>query len=83
METINNTLKTVKRSPKVHKNGFEKAFEALPYSATKSVRLELMGSLSWSISGFYGKKRGDTPIRENEIPVIETVFAGYGIDAWQ
>lgn len=77
----NNPLFTVKRSPKVHKNGFQKAFEVLPYNAAKSVRLELMARLNWSISGFYGKKRGDTPIRENEVTVIEDIFSSFGIDS--
>jgi hypothetical protein len=72
----------VKLSPKVHRNGFQKAFESLPYKDMRPVKKTLMDELGWAISTFQYKKRGDTPIRENEIPVIESIFQGVGLDAW-
>lgn len=78
----NNTVLKVKRRPKVSQRGFYKAFETLPHKSMSPVRIELMNSLGWSISCFYYKMRGDTSIRENEAPVIESIFQGFGIDAW-
>ena len=80
--TQTNTDKTVKINSKAHYKGFEKAFGALPHDHISGVRKELMGNLGWSISLFYYKKRGDTPIRENEVPIIESVFEGFGLNAW-
>lgn len=78
----NNTKVTVRRSPIVHSDGFAKAFYNLPHHELNAVKDELMDSLGWSIASFYYKKRGFAPIRENEIPVIESIFSGFGIDAW-
>lgn len=78
----NNTAFMVKRSPIVHNDGFQQAFYNLPHHELNSVKDELMDSLGWSIASFYYKKRGVAPIRENEIPVIESIFSGFGIEAW-
>lgn len=82
MKMQNYTLLTVKRSPRVHKDGFEQAFYNLPHHELNAVKDALMDSLGWSIASFYYKKRGVAPIRENEIPVIESIFSGFGINAW-
>ena len=63
-------------------NGFQEAFENLKYRDRVPVRKKLMESLGWAVSTFYIKKNGDTPIKDSEIPVIESVFKKYGIDAW-
>lgn len=41
-----------------------------------------MVRLQWSLSIFYFKKRGDTPIWDYEENVVEEVFRKYGINAW-
>jgi hypothetical protein len=79
---LTNTPLTVKRSPTVHRIGFEKAFNRLPHKEIRAVRKELMDELGWSIANFYYKKNGDTPVRENEIPVIEGIFKRYDIRVW-
>lgn len=61
--------------------GFEEAFCCLPSNQIMSVRQELMKKLGWSISIFYYKKRGDTPIWENEASVIESALSKFNIDA--
>lgn len=78
----NNTPFTVKRSPRVHNDGFQKAFYNLPHHELNAVKDELMDLLGWSIASFYYKKRGFAPIRENEAPVIKAIFSGFGLDAW-
>lgn len=60
-------------------DGFENAFQSLPHNKLIYVRKELMDRLGWSISVFYYKKRGDTPIWEHEIAVINEIFSRYGI----
>jgi hypothetical protein len=62
--------------------GFEEAFNSLPRNKIKDARQELMSRLVWSISVFYYKKRGDTPIWEHELPVIEEVFSRYRVNPW-
>jgi hypothetical protein len=78
----NNTVLTAKRSPKVHSDGFEKAFSSLPYGAISPVRITLMENIGWSIATFYYKKRGVSPIRQDEVSVVEAIFEGFGINAW-
>jgi len=82
MPEITNTQIRGYLSPKIGLKPFQKAFEKLPYNQMRSVKMTLMQELCWSISTFQYKKRGDTPIRENEITVIENIFEGYGIQAW-
>lgn len=60
--------------------GFEDAFNCLPKNQIMPIRMELMKELGWSISMFYYKKRGDTPIWEHEVPLIESVFGRFNID---
>jgi len=62
--------------------GFNSAFNNLPRSKMMAVRQELMTALHWSVSIFYYKKRGDTPIWEHEVPLITHVFSRFGINAW-
>lgn len=73
-----NTLIRVKSEVR----GFEEAFNSLPRNKIKDARQELMLRLSWSISIFYYKKRGDTPIWDHELPIIEEVFSLYSLNAW-
>lgn len=80
--TSTNTAIRVKRTPVVHRNGFRKAFESLPHNEMRSVRDEMREQLGWSISNFQYKKRGESPIWENEAILIENIFQGFGIDAW-
>ncbi len=79
---IANTQKRVKLSAKVNYNGFAEAFENLPKRASLIVRRELQKRCHWSQSSFYFKKSGESPLRENEIPVIRDVFARYHLDPW-
>lgn len=67
---------------KVRMRGFSKAFDSLPKNRIKSVREELMGRLKWSLSVFYYKKRGDTPLWEREALVIEEIFKRFGLGEW-
>lgn len=60
--------------------GFEDAFNCLPKNQILPIRQELMRDLDWSLSVFYYKKRGDTPIWEHEVPVIESIFLRFNID---
>lgn len=73
-----NTINRVKSNY----NGFEDAFSILPSNKVLPVRKELMNCLDWSVSLFYYKKRGDTPIWEHEVPVIEEIFSQFKINAW-
>jgi hypothetical protein len=79
---LTNTILRVKQSPIIGLKPFQKAFEKLPGNEKRPVKLTLMQELGWAVSTFDYKKRGDTPIRENEIPVIEAIFQGFGINAW-
>jgi len=76
--TQTNTLNEVKSPVK----SFSEAFDNLKNKDRGSVRTELMNSLGWAISTFYIKKNNLTPIKESEIPVIESIFRKYGINAW-
>lgn len=62
--------------------GFREAFESLPSNKIMEVREHLMNRLGWSLSIFYYKKRGDTPIWEHEEPVIEEVFSPFNLHPW-
>lgn len=73
-----NTINRVKSD----KQGFEAAFNHLPKDELISVRKRFMSDQRWSISLFYYKKRGDTPIWEHEVPVIESIFSEYKINPW-
>lgn len=64
------------------RRGFEEAFNCIPRNKILYVRKEIMTRLNWSVSVFYYKKRGDTPIWENEVPVIEQIFSMFRIDPW-
>ncbi|HEX2968824.1 MAG TPA: hypothetical protein VHO46_06930 [Bacteroidales bacterium] len=64
-------------------SGFEEAFRSIPKNRILKVRKEIMTRLNWSISLFYYKKRGDTPIWENEVPFLEEIFSEYGINPWK
>jgi len=80
--TLANTTFKAKRSAVVHRKGFWKAFESLPHKEMRPVKDELREQLGWSISNFQYKKRGESPIREDEAVLIESIFAGFGLDAW-
>jgi hypothetical protein len=73
-----NSIKRVKSRMR----DFEEAFDSLPNKKIMAVRQELMRELGWSVSVFYYKKRGDTPIWESEVPVIEEIFRRFNINAW-
>lgn len=77
-----NTKIKVSRANSLKNTGFRKAFEALPYREMIPIREEMMRSLGWSLSSFYIKKRGDTPIYENEVPIIEEIFRRHGLNAF-
>ena len=82
MNELTNTILRVKKSTRVGIKPFQKAFESLPGNQMRPIKVALMDQLGWSITTFQNKKRGDTPIYENEVPVIETIFEGFGLDAW-
>jgi hypothetical protein len=79
---ITNTIKRVKLSPKVNYNGFAEAFENLPRKHILIVRRELQKRLGWSTRNFQYKRSGDSPIRVNEVPTIEEVFARFNLNPW-
>jgi hypothetical protein len=83
METVN-THKALKLSRIVNYNGFQKAWNSLPNDPiiVLNVRRELLKRLHWSRSSFTIKRSGESPLRENEIPVIQEIFARYGLNAW-
>jgi hypothetical protein len=79
---IANTQKTAKLSAKVNYNGFAVAFRNLPIHAGLIIRKELQKRLHWSIASFYYKRSGESPIRENEFPIIEEIFNRHGLNPW-
>lgn len=79
---ITNTLKKAKWSPVANYNGFEEAFNNLQYKHTFYVRREIIKRLKWSPRTYNYKRLGETPLRENEIPVIQEIFERYGINPW-
>lgn len=81
MET-DNLVKKTKRGAKVNYAGFEEAYDNLPHKHRRNVRRELQKRLQWCPSTFHNKKRGDYPLRENEIPIIKEIYERFGIDAW-
>jgi hypothetical protein len=81
MET-DNLVKKDKRGARVNYAGFEAAYANLPYKHLRNVRRELQKRLQWCPSTFHNKKRGDSPLRENEITIIKEIFERFGIDAW-
>lgn len=79
---IENAIKKVKRGARVNYNGFVDAYDNLPSRHQITVRRELQKRLHWSHSTFYYKRSGESPLRENEIPIIKEVFQRYGINPW-
>lgn len=75
-----NTIKKVKRGARVNYHGFLDAYENLPSRHQLQVRRELQKRLHWCPSTFYFKRNGESPLRENEIPIIEEVFQRYRIN---
>jgi len=73
--TQQNTINRVKSTLA----GFEHSYLSLPHNQLIPVRKELMARLGWSISVFYYKKRGDTPIWEHEVEIINEIFNRFGI----
>ena len=61
---------------------FSTAYESLPGNKIMEVRQDLMRRLDWSMSVFYYKKRGDTPIWEHEEQIIEEIFRTYNLNPW-
>ena len=82
MEIVNTQKRAKQLSPKVSYSGFYAAYNNLPIHAGTLVRRELQKRLSWSIASFYYKRSGESPLRENEVPVIEEIFHRYGLDPW-
>jgi hypothetical protein len=81
MEIANN-VKRGKLSPKVNWNGFNDAFNNLPHKYILIVRRELQKKLGWSPRTFSYKRSGEYPLRENEVPVIQEIFARFGLNSW-
>jgi len=79
---ITNTKNRAKLSPKVNYNGFSDAFENLPSRFRMIARRELQKRLHWSPSSFYYKRSGESPLRENEVPVIQEIFSRFSLNAW-
>lgn len=76
--TQNNPLFTgKKREP----YPFLKGWGAIPANAHKPVMSTLTDELGWSTATFYNKLNGQTTMSKNEITFINSVFAGYGIEA--
>ena len=83
MNELTNTIFKVKKSPVVEKKSFIKAWLEIPYDEIRrQIRDELMDTLGWAISTFNYKKNGNTPLRENEIPVIQEIFNRFGLNPW-
>lgn len=61
---------------------FNESYYSLPANAIKSVKHRMMTEMNWSISTFHYKRRGESPIKPDEVGKIEKLFAEYGIDAW-
>jgi hypothetical protein len=75
METAINTADAVKTN-------FEKGYDMLPAKFQIPVRDQIMLQCGWSLMTFHSKRKGDTPIRPPEIPVIEKNFDLHNINAW-
>jgi len=84
MGIINNQKRVKKLSPIVNYNGFQEAWNNLPNrpALLLSIRREFQKRLGWSKSSFNYKRTGESPLRENEIPVIKEVFNRYNINPW-
>jgi hypothetical protein len=82
MTLTNNTIKVKKEPKAIGYKDFIKAWETLSKKDMAPVRRELMDQLGWSPATFDYRRRGFTPIRVNEVPVIEAIFSAYGINAW-
>lgn len=81
MQTAN-TIKRVKLSPVVNYNGFADAFYNLPSRHSLVIRREFQKRLGWSRASFYLKCSGESPIRQNEVPVIQEIFTRFGLNPW-
>lgn len=79
---ISNTAKRSKKAKVVNYNGFSEAFDNLPNKFRATIRRELQKRLGWSISSFYYKRAGDSPLRENEVSVLEEVFKRFDLNPW-
>ena len=79
---LTNTKKRVKLSRIVNYNGFADAFDNMPNKHRLTVRRELQKRLKWSSSSFWYKRVGESPLRENDIPVITEVFNRYNLNPW-
>ena len=61
-------------------SGFSVAYDNLPFRFRSPVKDQIVRETGWSPANFHYKRRGDSPLREDEIPVIERAFAEAGID---
>ena len=63
-------------------HGFEKAFYNLNPAQMNQVQDELMNTLGWRVSRFYGRMRGTYSFSQKEISEVERVFGVLGFNAW-
>jgi len=81
--TLTNSVIKVKKAPRaIGYRGFAEAWVSLARKDMIPLRRELMDQLGWSLRTFEYRKNGLIQLRENEVSVVESVFAAYGIDSW-
>ena len=77
---ITNTQKGGKLSRNY--SGFKVASGKVPKEAYESIRREIIKRLGISPASYNYKRVGESPLRENEVPVIQEIFARFGLDAF-
>ena len=82
MEKVNSQKRVKKLSPIVNYNGFEAASDNVPKKAYENIRREIIKRLGISPASYNYKRKGESPLRENEVPVIQEIFSRFSLNAW-
>jgi len=77
-------LSDTKKRGKISRNysGFKVASGKVPKEAYESIRREIIKRLGISPASYNYKRIGESPLRENEVPVIQEIFARFGLNAF-
>jgi hypothetical protein len=61
---------------------FSRAYARMAPPQRKAIYREVLHWTGWCRLTFYNKKNQPARLRKPEIKIIELVFAGYGVNAW-
>ena len=77
-------LSDTKKWGKISRNysGFKVASGKVPKEAYESIRREIIKRLGISPASYNYKRIGESPLRESEVPVIQEIFARFGLNAF-